>query len=58
MLEFRLTLPAGGITQRSMGSLAWLAAALVLGFHAHVTNRWYPLAPGTVYVYRGVKGGQ
>jgi len=41
-----------------MGSLAWLAAALVLVFHAHVTNRWYPLVPGTIYVYRGVKDGQ
>lgn len=26
-------------------------------FTAHVDNPWYPLKPGTVYVYRGVKDG-
>src|SRR5213594_754642 len=28
------------------------------GFSANVTNPWYPLRPGSVYVYRGVKDGQ
>src|SRR5438105_14919843 len=28
------------------------------GFTANVTNPWYPLRPGSVYVYRGVKDGQ
>jgi hypothetical protein len=28
------------------------------GFVAHVSNRWFPLRPGTTYVYRGVKDGQ
>jgi hypothetical protein len=28
------------------------------GFSARVTNPWYPLLPGSVYVYRGVKDGQ
>jgi hypothetical protein len=28
------------------------------GFTARVTNPWYPLKPGSVYVYRGVKDGQ
>ena len=27
-------------------------------FSARVDNPWYPLLPGSVYVYRGVKGGQ
>jgi len=43
-----------------------LAAGLVLagpapasgGFTAHVDNAWFPLAPGTTLVYRGVKDGQ
>src|SRR5215475_6834682 len=28
------------------------------GFTARVTNPWYPLKPGSVYVYRGVKDGK
>src|SRR5262249_54679854 len=28
------------------------------GFSAHVDNPWFPLRPGTTYVYRGVKDGQ
>jgi hypothetical protein len=27
-------------------------------FSANVTNPWYPLKPGSVYVYRGVKDGK
>src|SRR6266550_8013979 len=27
-------------------------------FSARVTNQWYPLLPGSVYVYRGVKDGE
>src|SRR5437588_7434693 len=27
-------------------------------FSARVTNPWYPLLPGSVYVYRGVKDGE
>jgi hypothetical protein len=27
-------------------------------FTARVTNQWYPLLPGSVYVYRGVKDGE
>ena len=27
-------------------------------FSARVTNSWYPLLPGSVYVYRGVKDGE
>ena len=29
-----------------------------LRFSASVTNPWYPLLPGSVYVYRGVKDGE
>ena len=32
--------------------------AAELGFSARVTNPWYPLLPGSVYVYRGVKDGK
>src|SRR5437667_3268245 len=28
------------------------------GFTAHVDNPWFPLRPGTVYVYGGVKDGR
>ena len=28
------------------------------GFSANVTNRWFPLRPGSVYRYRGVKNGK
>jgi hypothetical protein len=28
------------------------------GFSAHIDNPWFPLKPGTTYVYRGVKDGQ
>jgi hypothetical protein len=28
------------------------------GFVAHVTNPWFPLKPGTTYIYRGVKDGK
>src|SRR4051794_36910245 len=45
--------------------LAALAAAPVgaplpppSGFSAHVDNPWFPLRPGTRYVYTGVKDGQ
>jgi hypothetical protein len=45
---------------------AALAAALVAapagttagGFSARVDNPWFPLRPGTTYVYRGVKDGK
>jgi hypothetical protein len=41
--------------------LAALTALLALpptGFSAHVDNPWFPLRPGTIYVYRGVKDGK
>ena len=41
----------------SLAALASLALASP-GFTAHVDNPWFPLRPGTVYVYRGVKDGK
>ena len=42
--------------------LTTILTALVLGapgpFSARVDNPWFPLRPGTTYVYRGVKDGQ
>jgi hypothetical protein len=46
---------------------AALTAALVagsatgqsgLGFTTHITNPWFPLVPGTVYRYEGIKDGK
>lgn len=53
--------------RRIVLSIAALAALLAMpsagvgatsGFSAHVDNPWFPLKPGTTYVYRGVKDGQ
>jgi len=35
-----------------------VAAPRPSGFSAAVDNPWFPLTPGTVYVYRGVKDGK
>jgi hypothetical protein len=34
------------------------AAPPAAGFSAHVDNQWFPLQPGTRYLYTGVKDGQ
>ena len=55
------TFPCNAIRQTSLvlaAALAGLAALASPGFTAHVTNPWFPLPPGTVYVYRGVKDGK
>src|SRR6478735_3502649 len=44
-----------------MAVMAGLAAALALGTHgytANVTNPWFPLPPGRVWVSTGVKDGE
>jgi hypothetical protein len=60
--------------RKSHGSSGWRIAAVAIfalavaaagahsattpGFTARVDNPWFPLRPGTVYVYRGVKDGK
>jgi hypothetical protein len=39
-------------------ALAGSAAGGSRGFSADVTNPWFPLKPGTVYTYQGVKDGK
>jgi hypothetical protein len=34
------------------------AASKPAGFSARVDNPWYPLTPGSIYVYQGVKDGE
>ena len=43
-----------------LGALAAAAGTPAAGprFSAHVDNPWFPLRPGTVYRYRGVKDGR
>jgi hypothetical protein len=38
--------------------IAEVVTAATLAFSAHVDNPWFPLRPGTVFVYRGVKDGK
>jgi hypothetical protein len=42
----------------ALTAAAMAAPAKHAGFGARVTNPWYPLKPGSVYVYRGVKDRQ
>ncbi|MFL5921881.1 MAG: hypothetical protein ACJ75D_11315, partial [Gaiellaceae bacterium] len=39
-------------------ALAILIALAPSGFSARVDNSWFPLRPGTVYVYEGMKDGK
>jgi hypothetical protein len=39
-------------------ALAGAAHGASRAFSAHVTNPWFPLAPGSRYVYTGIKDGQ
>jgi hypothetical protein len=45
-----------------MGAALWLmflaAPAFGRSFDAHVDNPWFPLKPGTTFVYRGAKDGK
>ncbi|HET7450070.1 MAG TPA: hypothetical protein VFJ78_05685 [Gaiellaceae bacterium] len=50
---------------RALGGVAVAALVCVSAaqgaarqFTPHVTNRWFPLTPGTQYVYQGVKDGK
>src|SRR3954453_21192273 len=42
----------------SRGSSARTGAPHYTGFTARVTNAWFPLRPGSVYRYRGIKDGK
>ena len=48
-----LLLPALAIALAGAGS-----ASSAGGFSANVTNPWFPLKPGTVYTYDGIKDGK
>src|SRR5436190_20940558 len=54
LLVLALALAATIIT--SAGSTA--AAPRYSGFSAHIDNPWFPLLPGTRYLYNGVKDGK
>ena len=55
----RKALPLLGLVAVALGAGVTVAAApRSSSFSAHVTNPWFPLRPGSVYVYRGVKDGQ
>jgi hypothetical protein len=41
-----------------VGSGAGAATSGVAGFTPRVTNPWFPLVPGSTYIYRGVKDGR
>ncbi len=49
------TAAAGGLSGQSRDTVPKPKPS---DFTARVDNPWYPLKPGTVYVYRGVKDGQ
>lgn len=42
----------------ALAALGAPMAAAARSFGPHVTNPWYPLAPGTTFVYTGVEGGR
>jgi hypothetical protein len=41
-----------------VGSAGTASGSSPPGFTAHVVNPWFPLRPGTVYVYTGVRDGK
>jgi hypothetical protein len=47
-----------GTAVLTLGAGFGQAAAKPSGFSARIDNPWFPLKPGSVYVYRGVKDGQ
>jgi hypothetical protein len=55
------TFPCNGVRQTFfvlVAALVSLVASASPGFSAYVTNPWFPLRPGTVSVYVGVKDGK
>ena len=53
-----LAFAAGCGSTNSTGESTRATPANRAGFTANVTNPWYPLRPGSVYRYRGIKDGE
>ena len=53
-----VALAAGCGSSKSTPGTTSSAPARRAGFSADVTNAWFPLRPGSVYRYRGVKDGE
>jgi hypothetical protein len=51
-------LMALGVCSPALAGFTARADSAPSGFSAHVDNPWFPLEPGTTYVYRGVKDGK
>jgi hypothetical protein len=51
-------LVAAGCASQSSGASHTTKTAAAAGFVRQADNPWFPLRPGTVYTYRGVKDGQ
>src|SRR6476661_7379009 len=49
---------AGVVAARAATATEPLSMPAPSQFSAKVDNQWFPLTPGTVYVYRGVKDGK
>jgi hypothetical protein len=47
-----------GVCSPALAGFTVRAHTAPSGFSAHVDNPWFPLEPGTTYVYRGVKDGK
>jgi hypothetical protein len=50
--------PSGGTVIKSGAGPGWPKSLHGSDFVRHVTNPWFPLKPGSVYRYRGVKEGE
>jgi hypothetical protein len=57
-LLLALGLAACGSSKSKHTASTSASAASYTSFSANVTNPWFPLRPGSVYVYRGVKDGK
>jgi hypothetical protein len=51
-------LAAAALAAVAVATAAGASGAASTGFSAHVSNPWFPLLPGTRYLYEGVKDGK